>query len=162
MSIDDLITLAKTREERPLFDKIDVDTAWRNRNSAITNSVEAFHMLCSLNLLNSAIKSKEFKAVIHYGGIKNNVSRIVKLLINDTSNMIDGLWINNDENNCIYMESFGFQFSFHSIAINDNTILEFIESDKNISKEWKGIRLQLIAPELFQFANLKKLQSIYK
>lgn len=162
-NIDDLMLLASTREVIPPIEKEDVLIAWKNRTNEIVNPTDAFLVLCSLNLLNSAIKSKEYSTIIHYGGIKNNVSRVLKtIILNEKSKLVDNFWVDPAKNNCVYFDTFGFQFSFHSVIITDEVIQEFIHSKKNIMRDWKGVRMQFIAPELFQLANLKKLNSIYK
>jgi hypothetical protein len=161
--IDNLIVLASSRESIPFIEQEDVQVSWNNRNNKILNSIDTFHILCSLNLLNSAIKSKEYSSMIHYGGIKNNVSRVLKkIILNEQIKLVDNFWIDTAKNNCVYFETFGVQFSFHSIIIKDEVIEEFVHSKKNIIRDWKGVRMQFIAPELFQLANLKKLNSIYK
>ncbi|EJL70329.1 hypothetical protein, partial [Chryseobacterium populi] len=52
---------------------------------------------------------------------------------------------------CAYIEIYDLQFGFHNIII-DEKLQNFIESPDNNPKPWKGIRLQKVAGELFNYA----------
>lgn len=124
------------------------------------NNEELFQVVLSLNLINAALKMKEYKskeknAIIHYGMLKPKVSKLLNYMLE-----IDTLEFNCDfyidaANHCAYIEIAKLQFSFHNITIT-NKIQTFIDSKKNQPKEWKGIRLQKIAGELFDNFNNKK------
>ncbi|WP_295677729.1 hypothetical protein [uncultured Empedobacter sp.] len=122
------------------------------------NNKELFNVLVSMNLINAALKRKEFKskekdALIHYGFLKPRVSRLFHNLIDNRQKFEIDFYINQQEK-CAYIEVEGLQFSFHNITI-DESLREFINSPLNNPKPWKGIRLQKIAGELFEY-NTKK------
>ena len=107
-----------------------------------------------MNLINAALKRKEFKskekdALIHYGLLKPRVSRILHHLIDKRQKFEIDCYINQQEQ-CAYIEVEGLQFSFHSITI-DESLKAFINSPLNKPKPWKGVRLQKIAGELFDY-----------
>ena len=98
----ELIEEAKQYIQRPIQDKRD-----------------AFLKLCSLNLLNAAIKQKEFKNSLSYGYIKPCVSRFVEYVITHTEDgYVDEMYYNSDQN-CMYIRCYGVQFSFHNIIITE-------------------------------------------
>ena len=120
------------------------------------NKNDVFLSLCSLNLLNAAIKMEEYKTVLSYGFIKPSVSKLVDFcIIQKNINLSEDLYYSQHQN-CMYIRSFGFQFSFHNITITNN-IKSFIKSTLNTPVKWDGIRLQPIANELFVLA--KKLKN---
>ena len=130
----ELIEEAKQYIQRPIQDKRD-----------------AFLKLCSLNLLNAAIKQKEFKNSLSYGYIKPCVSRFVEYVITHTEDSyVDEMYYNSDQN-CMYIRCYGVQFSFHNIIITE-TISAFVDSKSNIPVQWDGVRLQPIAQYLFLLA----------
>jgi hypothetical protein len=137
-----------------------IEIAWNNRNMEIKSVEDCFLLVASLNLLNSAIKDKSNRKNIHYGGIKQNVTRLLECLISN-NNLADDFWINTEENNCAYVKMYNLQFTFHSIEIN-NTLKEFVKSPKNIVKPWEEIRLQKIANDIFVIAQRIKLKSNWK
>lgn len=130
----ELIEEAKQYIQRPILDKRD-----------------AFLKLCSLNLLNAAIKQKEFKNSLSYGYIKPCVSRFVEYVITHTEDSyVNEMYYNSDQN-CMYIRCYGVQFSFHNIIITE-TISAFVDSKSNIPVQWDGVRLQPIAQDLFLLA----------
>ena len=132
-----------------------IEEAKLNIKQKSQNKDDVFLSLCSLNLLNAAIKKKEYKDVLSYGNIKPPVSKLVELCVTHKDDKLtEGLYYSQTEQ-CMYIRSFGFQFSFHNITITDN-IKRFISSELNIPVKWDGIRLQPIAVELFILA--KKLK----
>ena len=153
-----LKNIAQNQNKKTEITIEDVKISWNSRNMKVNDKIETFHLLTILNLLNSAIKENEFKNIIHYGGIKNNVSRLVSFLIkNNKLELVDDLWINPDEGPCVYIVSNSFQFTFHNLPIC-STISDFISSNKNVIKKWEGIRLQLIAIDLFKFSKIEMLK----
>lgn len=117
-----------------------------------TNNKELFNVLVSMNLINAALKRKEFKrkendALINYGLLKPCVSRLFHNLIVNRQKFEIDFYINLQEK-CAYIEVDGLQFSFHNIIL-DKPLRAFIISPANNLKPWKGIRLQKIAGELF-------------
>lgn len=158
--IEDLKYLAATIEQKQDIRPDDVEVAWANRSNKVYNRNDVFYLLASLNLLNSAIKNKAYKKQIHYGGIKNNVSRILHHLITcNHKSLVDDLWINPEEGPCAYIVVNSFQFTFHHIPVSPE-IENFIKSDRNQIKPWEGVRLQLIASDLFGYAQQQRLIAI--
>ncbi|WP_312208496.1 hypothetical protein [Empedobacter sp.] len=126
-----------------------------------TNNKELWDVLIALNLINAAVKRKEFKskkgdknALIHYGLLKPRVSRLFHNLIDKRQKFEIDFYINQQEK-CAYIEVEGLQFSFHNITI-DESLKAFINSPLNKPKPWKGIRLQKIAGELFDYMTKKE------
>lgn len=115
---------------------------------------DVFMALCCLNLLNAAIKKKEYKKSLSYGSIKPRVSKLLTFCISHINeDYVDELYYAPQEH-CVYIRCYGIQFSFHNI-IETNEIKDFISSTKNVPVNWDGIRLQPIADKLFMLA--KKL-----
>ena len=124
-----------------------------------TNNEELWNVLIAMNLINAALKRKEFKskeedAIIHYGLLKPRVSRLFHNLINNRQKFNIDFYINQQEK-CAYIEIERLQFSFHNIKI-DESLKDFINSPLNNPKPWKGIRLQKIAGELFDYSTKKE------
>lgn len=124
------------------------------------NPREMLLTLVSMNLINAALKMKEYKskekdAIIYYGMLKPKVSSLVNYILeNDSLKLNDDFYINATDK-CAFIEVNGLQFSFHNITITKNS-QAFIDSDKNKPKPWKGVRLQKIAAELFEYTANKK------
>lgn len=124
------------------------------------NNSELLLVAASMNLINAALKRKEYKskekdAIIHYGMLKPKVSRLLNYMLEiDILNFDCNFYINASEH-CAYIEIEGLQFSFHNITITEN-LRVFVNSEKNKPKPWKGIRLQKIAGELFDYMTNKK------
>ncbi|MEC4116024.1 hypothetical protein VSP20_03480 [Myroides phaeus] len=123
------------------------------------NNKDLFNVLVSMNLINAALKRKEFKtkekdALIHYGLLKPRVSRLFHQLIDKRQKFEIDFYINQQEQ-CAYIEVEGLQFSFHNITI-DESLKAFINSPLNKPKPWKGVRLQKIAGELFDYITKKE------
>ena len=123
------------------------------------NKDDVFLSLCSLNLLNAAKKMKEYKSELSYGIIKPSVSKLVKFCVTHQDNKLAEELYYSQTERCMYIRSFGFQFSFHNITITDN-IRRFIDSELNIPVKWDGIRLQPIATELLVLAKKLKDKTI--
>ena len=146
--------------EKQEIDIENIEIAWKNRNMEVNSIEDCFVIVSSLNLLNSAIKDKSNRKIIHYGGIKQNVTRLFECLISNNS-LADDFWINTEENNCAYIKIYNLQFTFHNIEIN-KFLSEFIESSKNNVKPWEEFRLQKIANDIFIIANKIKLKSNWR
>jgi len=70
--------------------------------------------------------------------------------------LIDSFYIKQNDNNCAYFETFGFQISFHNIHVSDD-IAELINWENNRVKDWRGIKLQKVSISFKNFAeSLKK------
>ena len=103
-----------------------------------------------MNLLNAAIKRKAFKKEIYYGGIKKPLSLFLMQLIETKGALVDDFYMNPEEGPCLYVEIRGLQFTFHNVNSKDPAVQDFMTSDRNRIKDWKGIRLQWVAGELFE------------
>ena len=112
---------------------------------------DVFMALCSLNLLNAAIKKEEYKKSLSYGFIKPHVSKLLVFCISHINEgYVDELYYASQEH-CVYIRCYGIQFSFHNI-VETNEIKDFMDSTKNVPVNWDGIRLQPIADKLFMLA----------
>lgn len=60
------------------------------------------------------------------------------------------------QENCAFIEIKTLQFSFHNITV-DEKLKNFINSPKNKVQKWKGLRLQKIAGELFEYAHSENM-----
>ena len=150
MKIEKLITEAQTLEGPQPIKSAQVTKAWNDRYMPITSEAEAFYFLCCINLLNAAIKQPEFKKEIHYGGIKKPLSIFLLQLIKTEGEFVDDFYMNPEEGPCLYVEMQGLQFTFHNVNSKDPAVQAFMESDRNQVKDWKGIRLQWVAGELYE------------
>ena len=128
--------------------KNEVDDAINQIHRTNRTKNDVFVVLCSLNLLNAAVKIDEYKDLIGYGLIKPSVSKLIQnCLANSSENLVDEIFY-NAKNLCVYIRCFGIQFSFHNIdtkRISPN----IIRSITNETVKWDGIRLQPIALELY-------------
>lgn len=112
---------------------------------------ELFKILVAMNLINAALKLDEYKGentLIYYGMLKPRVSRLVHQILDNKQKFDIDFYIDNV--NCLYIEIEGLQFSFHNIII-DKPLKEFINSTLNKPKPWKGVQLQKVAGELFDY-----------
>ena len=128
-----------------------IDEAKQYIQREVQNKKDVFVKLCSLNLLNAAIKDKEYKKELSYGYIKPSVSRLVNFLVSHSENRyVDELYY-DAPNQCIYIRCYGIQFSFHNIIVTKE-IATFADSELNVPVKWDGIRLQPISKDLFFLA----------
>lgn len=111
---------------------------------------ELFQILCSMNLINAALKSKEFNDEIYYGMLKPKVSMLLEYIIENNSDFTIEIYV-DDSKYCAYIELYNLQFSFHNISIGEK-LKGFIKSPLNKPVNWKGLRLQKIAGELFEYS----------
>lgn len=112
-----------------------------------TSRLELLLCLCALNLLNTWVKLDFYKKQLHSWEIKMQVSMLVKYLLEDGVNMAEKV-VYNMGNKCMYIRCFGLQFSFHFVDLNNLTKEQrnAITVNDNI---WDGIRLQIVAEELY-------------
>lgn len=136
----------------------DVPLALKKISTRVHNKRDVLVSLSALNLLNAAIKNKQYKNTLSYQTIKGHVTRLIGYCITAKSNKyLDEVFINKDENYCAYARCLGLQFSFHNIGRND-TINSFIDSTDNIIGSWDKIKLQPIAPVIFRKAIALQLE----
>lgn len=128
---------------------IDEATQYIQRDVQSKNDV--FIKLCALNLLNAAIKDKEYKKELCYGYIKPRVSRLVNFLASHFENGYADELYYDAQGQCMYIRCYGIQFSFHNIIVTKEISI-FANSEKNNPVEWDGIRLQPISKDLFLLA----------
>lgn len=128
-----------------------IEEAKQYINSEIRSKNDVFIKLCSLNLLNAAIKKEEDKKELSYGYIKPCVSRLVEFLVSHFDNGYADELYYDAQGQCIYIRCYGIQFSFHNITVTED-ISAFANSELNNPVEWDGIRLQPISKDLFLLA----------
>lgn len=127
-------------------------------NEAITQIVrtvrtknDAFLVLCSLNLLNAAVKMDEYKESIGYWLIKPSVSKFIQFCLEgNNKDLVDEIYY-NDKERCVYIRCFGIQFSFHYIDMK-RISPNIVSSILNETVKWDGVRLQPIAFKLFNLS----------
>ena len=117
----------------------------------IQSKNDVFIKLCSLNLLNAAIKDKEYKEELSYGYIKPCVSRLVNFLVSHFDDGYADELYYDAQGQCMYIRCYGIQFSFHNIVVTKD-ISAFANSELNNPVKWDGIRLQPISKDLFLLA----------
>ncbi len=125
------------------------------RTMRVYRTREVFLFLSAINLLNAAIKQKEYKKELGYGFIKGKALLAARIIItryryNDIQYYYD------TEEKCLYIEVYGVVFSFHNI-LEDPLIIEQATNTEKIV--WPGIRLQKIAIPLFSFAKTLNQQA---
>ena len=117
------------------------------------NKKEVFRTLCSLNLMNAAIKQQEYKSALSYGFIKPQVSRLIDFCISHSQERYTDELFYDSQQRCMYVRCYGIQFSFHNITMS-KSIQNFAHSALNIPVKWDGVRLQPRSKELFIMAKL--------
>ena len=128
--------------------KNEVDEAIKQIHRTNRTKNDVFVVLCSLNLLNAAVKIDEYKDLVGYGLIKPSVSKLIQTcLANSSENLVDEIFY-NAENQCVYIRCFGIQFSFHNIDTK-RISPSILSSISNETIKWDGVRLQPIALELY-------------
>ncbi|WP_059125446.1 hypothetical protein [Chryseobacterium sp. JAH] len=118
------------------------------------NNEDLVESVVAMNLINAALKRKEFisnekDSLITYKMLKARMSRLFHNIIDNKQKFNIDFYISKDDN-CAFIEIDDLQFSFHNIII-DKPLKVFINSPLNNPKPWKGLRLQKIAGELFDY-----------
>lgn len=139
---DDIIEALKRVDEHPVSKK------------------HLFLILCAANLLNAAVKTQHYKRKISYASIKPKVQKLASFCIEHHSDkdFIEQLYIEGS-GACVYIRCYGLQFSFHNVNM-DETLQNFAKSSKNKMVPWDGVRLQMIASQLFKMANESFLRNL--
>ena len=119
------------------------------RNYRIYNTKGLFYYLTAVNLLNAAIKRKEYKNKLRDSFIKGKVAVIVEYVIRRYT-LYNVNYYYSESESCIYRKVYDVVFSFHNIPTE---ILEYEDVGKQKKIEWSGIRLQRIAQPLFLLAS---------
>lgn len=128
-----------------------IDEAKQYIQQEVQSKTDVFIQLCSLNLLNAAIKDTEYKKELSYGYIKPSVSRLVNFLVSHPENGFADELYYDIQGQCMYIRCYGIQFSFHNIIVTKE-IGVFANSELNIPVKWDGLRLQPISKDLFFLA----------
>lgn len=123
------------------------------------NEKDLFHYLTSMNLLNAWINNKRVGK-----NTNKELFRDMYSFKSYLSQTISFLLLNNSygakifiQHNFILIELNSFQFSFHNIPLNE-TLKNYMDSEKNEYIKWKGNKLQPISPLLFRYS--KELNKI--
>lgn len=115
-----------------------------------SSKLAVFRYLAAANLLNAAIKQKEYKECLHYGFIKNNLSRMVEsLLFTPGQKFLEQLYISKREN-CLYIRVCTLQFSFHNVLLLKKMRRFAANPPEHVG--WDGIRLQPLAEQILDLA----------
>lgn len=111
---------------------------------------DLFLRLSALNYLNSLVKKKEYKGLVHYGMIKPNVIRLViDLFKQGKENLSEEIGVNLSED-CLYIKSYGVQFSYHHV--NTKMLTDELADLNNNDVMWAGVKLQPFARDLYDFS----------
>lgn len=111
-----------------------------------------FYLFASLNLLNAAIKTPEWKHKLSYRAIKGRVSDFFREYATNPS-YFQGIRAHyNSIEKVAYVKIYGVVFSFHYIPI-DRTIELFISSNRNTPILWDGVKLQKISDWIYEKAS---------
>ena len=149
--LSEILKLATLDEFTTVITSENVIKAKEHLNRKPETTEDLFLIVCSMNLINAAIKTKKFKELINYGMLKPKVSKLLLGILEDKDNHFDVQFYINPSQQCAYIEICELQFGFHNITIYDK-LKDYINSPENIPVEWKGIRMQKIANELFGYA----------
>lgn len=150
-AIEELIINAKDENFNTVITADEVIKARRLIETNAHSTIDFFILLAAINLLNTAAKLPRYKTLLSYTSIKGNVCRLIHHLLDLNFDKYKIEFYINPIEKCAYVVIFNLQFSFHNINFNEK-IRQFINSERNIIKPWKEIRLQKIAGELFRFA----------
>lgn len=108
------------------------------------DATETFALLAALNLLNAAIKTVWGRSLLAYNYIKGGAGLLFEYL---SLSPVKGVQIYHDrQDHVTYFRVMGVQMSFHYAPISHH-----LPSGRPV-QQWDGIRLQLIAVELFSLA----------
>lgn len=129
-ALEKIFDQAKDDNFRTEISIADVIYAQEIINRNIYSESEILYVVSAINLLNSAIKRREFKKIISYSQIKGHVTRLLTYLISVDRRKFDIDLFINPEEKCAYIGVSGLQFSFHYITISE-PIQHFITSDRN-------------------------------
>lgn len=149
--LSEILKLAALDEFTTVITSENVIQAKDHLNRKPETTEDLFLIVCSMNLINAAIKTKKFKELINYGMLKPKVSKLLLGILEDKDNHFEVEFYINPSQQCAYIEICGLQFGFHNITIYEK-LKDFINSVENKPVEWKGVRLQKIANELFDYA----------
>ena len=101
--------------------------------------------LCSLNLLNAAIKIQSFKEMLGYGFIKSHAASLIGKI--DALKISSITYFYDSKERCLYYKIGDVIFSFHHVPLTPS----ILKASLNQPIKWGGIRLQKIAQPLFDY-----------
>lgn len=106
---------------------------------------DVMRLLASLNLLNAAVKMPVGTYVTTYSYIKGHVGLLFIWLLYHPMEDVSTYW--SEEDDIVYFSVPEYQFSFHRVPL-----LSLVRhlTEKLKPQQWDGIRLQLIALDIFQ------------
>lgn len=144
--IKEAYTSIRIDEERRPIASDTVDAAMDVLKSyRINDTVGLFYYLAAINLLNAAIKMKQYKKRLRYSFIKGKARVVTEYVI--AKNRFDGVFYHyNKPENCLYVKVLDVVFSFHYV---DETPFILGPASQTAPVEWSGIRLQILAEEIF-------------
>lgn len=99
--------------------------------------------LTSLNLLNAAIKTPQYKHMLSYRIIKTNAIRVIEAIEAVKDNSVSCYY--NKVERCLYFQIGNIIFSFHEVPMS----LGILKASFNKPIKWGGVRLQKIASPIF-------------
>jgi hypothetical protein len=147
----------------------------------ITNKYDAFYVMAGFNLITAYVNrikdDKQIRKELNLFGelflYKQYLAAgIAKIILNGVEGA--DIYIDRINNkNLVYVRLFGYQISFHYVQQKEilveytrsdevptfkkgDFLHEYAASDRNIPQEWSGIRLQPVAPLLFNLARIYK------
>jgi hypothetical protein len=156
-AIKKLIELSKNKDHKTIISLDQINLAKTIIKVKPKSTKQLFQILCSLNLINAALKMKErseFNNLIYYGMLKPKVSQLLNSIFENEQLRSDIKFYITPSDNCVYIEIHDLQFSFHNVSINDQ-LDNFKNSSLNKPEPWREVRLQFIAGELFEHAFIK-------
>ena len=119
---------------------------------------EAFRILTALNLLNTAVKLPWGAQMVTYAYIKGYAAC---MFVVQAYKQLPSLYIYlDDADDVAYFRVYGVQISFHHL-VRTPELAEVLLIANNSPQRWDGLRLQLIAVELFRLANPVALPCTY-
>jgi len=146
-----IIQLSNFKESKTSINVQQVTLAKKIINTRPSSTKELFLILSAMNLINAAIKTKEFKCEIYYGMLKQHLSKLLVNVLDNEQLKFDAQIYIDRAQNCVYIEIYGLQYSFHNITIYEQ-LDNFVNSPQNKPAIWKEIPLQKMAAELFIYA----------
>lgn len=135
------------------IDIADLKEALSLINLMPTNDQDLFYYLSAMNLLNAYLTrgKKDPNLQINYryyfkGALSKVVAKLLKEYTTKAKVYLD------TKKQILMVELFDFQFSFHNYDRKIEVLKQYENSEKNKPIKWNGMRLQRIAPAIFQLA----------
>lgn len=136
------------------MDKVIIDEAFNYTRRMPQNEREAFAVFCALNVIRLGATEKVISNDYANGIAKPHVIKVVAYALEHPElNLIDKVYLDTScKPNCIFIICMGVQFSYHSVPLNNETIISFIASEENQPIKFDKIKKKPMAVELFEFA----------